>query len=122
MAAHDLGFPINPMAAEGQLEGSVQMGLGFALFEDLQREKGRILNPSFLEYRIPSALDMPEVTPVIVRSADPIGPFGAKECGEGATSPVCPAIVNAVYDAVKVGAQELPLTPEKLLRLLKDSR
>lgn len=94
-AAHDCGKAINPIRVEGQLEGAVQMGLGYALSENLVIDKGMVLNPSLLDYKFPTALDMPQIRSVIIETYDPAGPFGAKEAGEGATIPVAPAIVNA---------------------------
>jgi CO/xanthine dehydrogenase Mo-binding subunit len=82
-------------------------------------EKGRILNPNFGEYKIPTALDMPNVDPIIVESHEPYGPYGAKEVGEGAIMPTIPAILNAVYDATGVRIRELPLTPECVYMALK---
>lgn len=108
-------FAINITSVEGQMEGSLSMGLGEALFEEVKfDEKGRILNPNLTEYNIPTALDMPNVKSIIVESNEPNGPFGAKEVGEGAILPTIPAILNAVYDATGVLIQELPLTPERV--------
>jgi 4-hydroxybenzoyl-CoA reductase subunit alpha len=117
--AHDIGLAINPMGAEGQLEGSIQMGLGYALSEEILWDKGKILNPSFLDYECPTALDMPEIHPIFVETNDPEGPFGAKECGEGTTTPVAPAITNAIHDAIGTRINEIPLTPEKILDALE---
>jgi len=117
--AHDLGVAINPMGAEGQLEGSIQMGLGYALSEEILWDKGKILNPSFLDYEFPTALDMPDVKSVLIETDDPEGPFGAKECGEGATTPVAPAITNAIHNAIGIRVKEIPLTPEKILDALE---
>ncbi|TAK29611.1 MAG: 4-hydroxybenzoyl-CoA reductase [Chloroflexota bacterium] len=114
-SAHDCGRAINPMAVEGQLEGSIHMGLGWTLMEDLILEDGRVINPSFLDYKIPTALEMPEVTIEHIESNDPEGPFGAKEAGEGITPPTAPAIVNAVYDAIGKEFNSLPLVGSKLL-------
>ena len=103
------------------MQGSLSMGLGEALFEEVKFDpRGRILNPNFSEYKIPTALDMPKVTSVIVESHEPNGPFGAKEVGEGAIMPTIPAILNAVYDATGVRFQELPLTPERVLRAIRE--
>ncbi|MFQ5825904.1 MAG: xanthine dehydrogenase family protein molybdopterin-binding subunit, partial [Dehalococcoidia bacterium] len=118
--AHDCGMPINPMAVEGQLEGSVHMGLGQALFEQEVTEKGRVANPSFLDYQMATAPDMPQIEMIEVRTDEPEGPFGAKEAGEGLVGPTVPAIANAIYDAVGVWIKELPITPEKILRALKE--
>jgi 4-hydroxybenzoyl-CoA reductase alpha subunit len=117
--AHDIGYPINPVSVEGQLQGSILMGYGFTLLEQALLKKGRILNPSFLDYMVPTALDMPEIEIALVKTNDPGGPFGAKECGEGSTSPVSPCIANAIYDAIGLRIKELPITPEKILKALK---
>ncbi|MFQ6014249.1 MAG: xanthine dehydrogenase family protein molybdopterin-binding subunit [Anaerolineae bacterium] len=119
VAAHDVGRAINPMYIEGQVEGGVQMGVGYALTEELQVQEGRALNPSFLDYRLPTALDMPQVETIIVETGDPEGPFGAKGVAETGISPVAAAVANAVYDAVGVRINSLPITPEKVLRALK---
>lgn len=118
--AHDCGFAINRASVEGQMEGSVSMGLGEALFEEVKFDaQGRILNANLGEYKIPTCLDMPNVRSIIVESNEPNGPFGAKEVGEGAIMPTIPAILNAVYDAVGVRINELPLSPERVFKALK---
>ena len=118
--AHDCGFAINVTSVEGQMEGSLSMGLGEAMFEEVKfDEKGRILNANLGEYKIPTALDMPDIKTIIVESNEPNGPFGAKEVGEGAIMPTIPAILNAVYDATGVRIFELPLTPERVYNALK---
>jgi 4-hydroxybenzoyl-CoA reductase alpha subunit len=118
--AHDCGRAINPMSVEGQLEGSMHMALGYALSEEVKFENGKVLNPSFLDYKMFSALDMPKVDSIVVETDDPHGPFGAKESGEGLTIPTAPAIANAIYDAVGVSIKELPITPEKVLKGLQE--
>ena len=121
--AHDCGFAINRTSVEGQMQGSLSMGLGEALFEEVKfDEKGRILNSNFAEYKIATSLDMPNVEPIIVESHEPYGPFGAKEVGEGAIMPTIPAILNAVYDATGIRFQELPLTPERVFMALRDKQ
>jgi 4-hydroxybenzoyl-CoA reductase subunit alpha len=121
--AHDCGFAINRPSVEGQMQGSLLMGLGEALFEEVKfDEKGRILNPNFGEYKIPTALDMPNVDPIIVESHEPYSPYGAKEVGEGAIMPTIPAILNAVYDATGVRIRELPLTPERVYMALEQEK
>jgi len=96
------------------------MGLGETLFEEVKfDEKGKLLNPTLGEYRIPTMLDMPNVNTIIVESNEPNGPYGAKEVGEGAILPTIPAIVNAVYDAVGVRINELPVTAERVFMALK---
>lgn len=121
--AHDCGKAINLTSVEGQMEGSLSMGLGEALFEEVKFDsKGRILNPNLAEYKIPTALDMPDIECIIIESNEPNGPFGAKEVGEGAIMPTIPAILNAVYDAVGVRIQELPVTPERVYMALKQKK
>ena len=121
--AHDCGFAINVTSVEGQMQGSLSMGLGEALFEEVKfDEKGKILNPNLAEYKIATALDMPNVDAIIVESNEPNGPFGAKEVGEGAIMPTIPAILNAVSDAVGVRISELPLTPERVYMAIKEAK
>ncbi|NIA19734.1 MAG: molybdopterin-dependent oxidoreductase [Xanthomonadaceae bacterium] len=120
--AHDCGLAINKTMVEGQMQGSLSMGLGEALFEEVKFDKkGHLLTPSLGEYRIPTALDMPNVKTIIIESGEPNGPYGAKEVGEGAIMPTIPAILNAVYDATGVRITELPLTPERVLLALKEA-
>ncbi|MBW1645709.1 MAG: molybdopterin-dependent oxidoreductase [Deltaproteobacteria bacterium] len=114
--AHDCGTPINPMSVEGQLEGSVHMGLGYALCEQFIMKGGKTLTATFLDYKIPCAEDMPPGKSVHVETYEPDGPFGAKEAGEGLVSPTAPAIADAVYHATGYRCTELPITPEKILR------
>jgi 4-hydroxybenzoyl-CoA reductase subunit alpha len=120
--AHDCGRAINPMLVEGQLEGSVVGGMGQALYEDVIVEKGQVMNPSFLDYGFPTFLEMPEIEALEVETDDPVGPFGAKEAGEGTQLSPAPAIVNAIYDAIGVDFMELPVTPEKILKALEEKR
>jgi 4-hydroxybenzoyl-CoA reductase subunit alpha len=115
---HDCGLAINPMSVEGQIEGAAVMGLGYSLQEHLLRQNGVTLNPSFLEYKVPTALDAPSIHCGLVETIDPGGPFGAKEAGEGLMLGAAPAIANAVYDAIGVRIKELPITPEKILQAL----
>jgi 4-hydroxybenzoyl-CoA reductase subunit alpha len=120
VTAHDCGKAINPMLVEGQLEGSVVGGMGQALYEEVVFEKGRVMNPSFLDYGFPTTMEMPEIEAIEVETDDPIGPFGAKEAGEGTQLSPAPAIVNAIYDAIGVDFKELPVTPEKILEALEE--
>jgi len=122
VTAHDCGRPINPMLVEGQLEGSVVGGMGQALYEDVIVEKGQVMNPSFLDYGFPTFLEMPEIEAIEVETDDPIGPFGAKEAGEGTQLSPAPAIVNAIYDAIGVDFMELPITAEKILDALEGKK
>lgn len=118
--ADDCGQVINLLGAEGQADGSVSMGQGHALMENiLFGDKGQIMNPSFLEYKIPTALDMSDVSLIEVGLPDPIGPYGAKEIGEGLIISTVPAIINAIYNAVGVRINELPVQPEKILTALE---
>ncbi|MCF8142991.1 MAG: molybdopterin-dependent oxidoreductase [Deltaproteobacteria bacterium] len=121
--AHDCGFAINRTSVEAQMEGSLSMGLGEAMFEEVKfDDRGRILNANLGEYKIPTALDMPPIDAIIVESNEPNGPFGAKEVGEGAIMPTIPAILNAVYNATGVRIWELPLTPERVYMALKKKK
>jgi 4-hydroxybenzoyl-CoA reductase alpha subunit len=117
--AHDGGRVVNRSLAEGQIEGSVYMGLGEALMEEQAfRKQGLHRGPSLLDYKTPSALEMPPVEVIMVETIDPEGPFGAKEAGQGPLLPVPPAVCNAIYDAVGVRIDEVPVTPQKILRAL----
>ena len=117
--AHDVGRALNPMLVLGQVEGSVYMGLGEALMEEQAFRKGLHKIPSMLEYKSPTTVDMPPVDSIFVETLDPQGPYGAKECGQGPLLPVIPALVNAVFDAVGVCIDEVPVTPEKVLAALE---
>jgi 4-hydroxybenzoyl-CoA reductase subunit alpha len=119
-AAQDLGFAINPMAVEGQLQGAIHMGLGYTLSERMIRAEGKILNPSYRDYGILTSLDIPEIESILVETIDPEGPFGAKGIAESALIPVAPAIANAIYDAIGIRIKELPITPEKICAALKE--
>jgi 4-hydroxybenzoyl-CoA reductase alpha subunit len=119
VTAHDCGQPINPMLVEGQLEGSIAGGMGQALYEHVIMEKGQVMNPSFLDYGFPTAMEIPEMESIDIETDDPVGPFGAKEAGEGTQLSPAPAIVNAIYDAIGVHFNELPVTPEKVLKALE---
>jgi len=120
--AHDIGQSINPALVMGQVEGSVYMGLGEALMEEMAYRANRNLVhkfPSMLEYKSPTTLEMCEVKTFLIEDPDPNGPFGAKEVGQGPLLPVPPAVANAVYDAVGVRIDEVPITPEKVLTALR---
>jgi 4-hydroxybenzoyl-CoA reductase subunit alpha len=118
-AAHDCGRALNPVAVEGQVVGSVWMGLGQALQEEMVWKDGLLMNPGLLEYRSPSSVESPEIETIIVESIDPEGPFGAKEAGEGSLAATIPAISNAIYRAVGVRLREAPFTPERVLAALR---
>ena len=119
--AHDVGQCINPVLVVGQIEGSVYMGLGEALMEEQvfrTNRNGVHKAPSMLEYKSPTTMEMPDVVSYIIEDPDPNGPFGAKEVGQGPLLPIPPAVVNAVYDAVGVRIDEIPVTPEKILKAI----
>jgi 4-hydroxybenzoyl-CoA reductase subunit alpha len=118
--AHDCGKALNPLAVEGQLEGSWHMGIGQAMSEEMSYYNGLLLNNNFLDYKIPTSVDTPYLHTNIIESIDPEGPFGAKECGEGALHPVIPAIANAIYDAVGVRVTKLPIKAEHVFALMKE--
>jgi 4-hydroxybenzoyl-CoA reductase subunit alpha len=115
---HDIGKAINPYLVQGQVEGSVYMAIGEALMEEQVFRKGVHKMPSLLEYKSPTFLEMPEVDILLIESLDPEGPYGAKEAGQGPLLPVLPALANAVYDALGVRIDEVPMTPEKVLKAL----
>ncbi|HNT43561.1 MAG TPA: xanthine dehydrogenase family protein molybdopterin-binding subunit [Syntrophorhabdaceae bacterium] len=120
IAAHDVGKAINPMLLEGQIYGGGLQGIGYALGERMVYDKGYLKNGNFLDYKMPTVRDVPPVQAVIVESDERDGPFGAKGIGEPGLVPTAPAIANAVYDAVGVRIKDLPITPEKVLRALKE--
>jgi 4-hydroxybenzoyl-CoA reductase subunit alpha len=125
--AHDIGRALNPVLVRGQVEGGVYMGLGEALMEEqaFRRLPARLSHalvhkfPSMLEYKSPTSLDMPEIFTDLIENPDPAGPFGAKEVGQGPLLPIMPAVANAVYDAVGVRIDEIPVTPEKIVKALQ---
>ena len=125
--AHDVGQCINEMLVIGQVEGGVYMGLGEALMEEMAYRANRFgvhKIPSMLEYKSPTTKEMPPVETFLIEDPDPNGPFGAKEVGQGPLLPMMPAVANAVYDAVGVRVDEIPVTPDKVLRAMsaKDKR
>ena len=123
VAAHDCGTPINPMLVEGQVEGGISMGVGFALHEQiLFDDAGRQVNPNLTNYIVPTSLDMPEIEVDIVPNFDPSGPFGAKGVGEPTSVPTAAAILNAICDAVGVRITTLPATPDKVLAAIQEKR
>jgi CO/xanthine dehydrogenase Mo-binding subunit len=120
VVASDCGTVIYPIGAEGQVEGGLAQGLGYALTEGLQIDEGRPVNPNFSDYRIPSIRDMPPLQYAFADSYEPTGPFGAKGLGELNMDPTAAVINNAIFDAVGVRVKTLPITPEKILRALKE--
>jgi CO/xanthine dehydrogenase Mo-binding subunit len=118
--AHDIGKAINPLLVEGQVEGSVYMGLGEALMEEQVFRRGLHKIPSMLDYKSPTFLETPDIETILVETNDPEGPYGAKEAGQGPLLPVMPAVANAVYDAVGVRIDEVPISPEKVFKALRE--
>jgi carbon-monoxide dehydrogenase large subunit len=119
-SAHDLGKAINPAACEQQIEGAIATGVSTTLMEEVKLERGKTLNPNFVDYKIANSLDMPEMVPILVESNHERGPYGAKGLGEPALAATAPAIANAIYDAVGVRIKDLPITPDKVLKALKE--
>ncbi len=120
-AAHDIGFAINPAAAEGQIEGGIVQGIGFALLEEMQRDKGKVTNPTLADYKLCTSRDAPEIVTLLIEGAPGAGPFQAKSIGELPTCPIAPAVANAVFDAIGVRISDLPITGEKIVKALKES-
>jgi 4-hydroxybenzoyl-CoA reductase alpha subunit len=119
--AHDCGKAINRTSVEGQMQGSISMGIGECMHEEVKfDQKGNVINNDLAEYKLVTALDMPPVDAIIVETNEPNGPYGAKEVGEGAIMPTIPAVLNAIYDATGVRIYELPLTPERIYQALKE--
>lgn len=117
-ACHDVGRALNPAAVAGQIEGGAAQGLGYALMEDVQIVNGVTLTPSFAEYLLPTASDMPQTKTIILESGTGLGPFGAKGIGEPALTPMAPAIANAVANAIGARVMQMPLTPERVLQAI----
>ena len=122
VAAHDIGKAINPMAAEGQVRGGVVQGLGYALTEAVLFKEGKVQNPTLLDYVLMTSLDVPPIEPILVESADPVGPYGAKGLGEATLIPVAAAIANAIAHATGVRFTEMPITPERICLALRGRR
>jgi len=121
-SAHDVGKAINPVMVAGQIEGGVGMGLGYALYEELLFDGGKVTNPTFADYKIPTACDVPKVMPIIVEKPYSSEPFGAKGVGEVALFGIAPALANAISRAVGVRIKELSITPEKILESLEQKK
>lgn len=122
VAAHDVGRVINRLGIEGQLEGGISQGIGYCLSEELKVHNGRVLNPTFMDYKLMTSTELPEIDMAFIETQDPAGPFGAKGIGESPMIPVAAAIVNAVYNATGVRIRELPLTPERVLMKIQQAR
>jgi len=120
VACNDSGKIVNPVLAEGQIQGGTAMGIGYALMEEIQIDRGEIKNANFSDYIIPTSLDVPSIRTIFVEEEEESGPYGAKGLGETAMIPTAPAIINAIYDAVGVRIHELPATCEKVLKAIKN--
>jgi CO/xanthine dehydrogenase Mo-binding subunit len=120
--AHDIGRALNPLLVEGQVEGSIYMGIGEALMEGQVFRKGLHKQPSMLDYKSPTTLETPNIHTFLVETDDPEGPFGAKEAGQGPLLPVIPAIANAIYHAIGVRFDEVPISPDMILKGLELKR
>jgi CO/xanthine dehydrogenase Mo-binding subunit len=118
-SVHDSGTVLNPLLAEGQVEGGVVQGIGYTLWEEIVRKQGKVLNGNFADYRLPTILDVPPISAAFIEIPDPYGPFGAKGLGEITLVGTAPAIANAIYDATGVRLKELPFTPEKVFMALR---
>jgi xanthine dehydrogenase molybdenum-binding subunit len=122
IAAHDVGKAMNPTLLLGQIYGAAYTGVGYGLTEEIKVRNGRVMNPSFRDYQMLTAMDVVPIEVVIIEPIDEAGPYGAKGVGEPGLVPTAPAIANAVYDAVGVRITDLPITPEKILTALKERK
>jgi 4-hydroxybenzoyl-CoA reductase subunit alpha len=120
--AHDCGKALNRLTVEGQVQGSVWMGMGQAMSEETAYHEGLLITGNMLDYRVPTIQDSPPIEVGIVESNDPHGPFGAKEAGEGSLAAFLPALTNAVADAIGVRFNELPVTPDRVFAALEKRR
>ena len=119
-SAHDVGYAVNPQNVEGQIEGGYVQGLGYALTEETVFDAGKVINPSFADYKILPATDVPPLKPIIVEAHDETGPFGAKGVGEPPAIAPPATLANALEAAIGVRIRSLPVTAEKVLKALKD--
>jgi CO/xanthine dehydrogenase Mo-binding subunit len=119
VGCHDVGRAINPTAVAGQIQGGSAQGIGWALMEEVQVDEGYVMTPSYAEYLIPTAKDLPKTQAIILESGSGVGPLGAKGIGEPSLTPAAPAVANAVADALGVRVADLPITPERVLRALR---
>lgn len=119
--AQDAGRAVNPSLVKGQMDGGFAMSLGYTLFEDLNLEKGRMKNNKFSKYLLPTSMDMIDVENIIIEDPESTAPYGAKGIGEPVTIPMGPAILNAIYDAIGVRVKDLPVTPERLMKAIRES-
>ncbi|MBI4641672.1 MAG: xanthine dehydrogenase family protein molybdopterin-binding subunit [Candidatus Tectomicrobia bacterium] len=120
VAVEDVGFAINPMSVEGQIEGGVVQGVGYALMEEMVFKDGKVINPHLLDYKIPCSLDVPKVRTVLIEERASNSPYGAKGVGEPPIVPTAAAIANAIANAIGARVKELPITPDRILKALKE--
>jgi CO/xanthine dehydrogenase Mo-binding subunit len=120
--ASDCGKLLSPIQAEGQIEGGAIQGMGQTLYEDFKMSQGKTLNPTLLDYKMPLSMDIPNMKLIDVETNDPEGPFGAKEASEASIVSAPPSIVSAIYDATGIWFKELPVTPEKMIKALKEKK
>jgi xanthine dehydrogenase molybdenum-binding subunit len=120
--ANDVGYPINTQIVEGQMEGGITMGFGRALTEDDRVDEGKLLVTDLVDYFLWRATDVPDIEPIIVTTNDPYGPFGAKGVGELGLVATAGMVANAIYHATGVRIKELPMTPESILRAIKEKK
>jgi 4-hydroxybenzoyl-CoA reductase alpha subunit len=118
--AHDAGVPLHPVSVESQNEGGAIQGLSQSLYEEFIMEKGRTHNMTLLDYKMPRSTDVPDIKVIDVITVDPDGPFGAKEASEGSIVSTPSAVISALYDATGIWFKDLPITPEKIVKALKD--
>jgi CO/xanthine dehydrogenase Mo-binding subunit len=121
VAVHDLGRALNPQLVTGQIEGGVVQGLGMALMEEVVRREGKLMNPGFTDYILPTLVDVPPIEAVILENADPGGPFGARGIGEPPLIGTPPAILAAIQDAIGAPVRQLPATPERVWRAMQET-
>ena len=121
IGAHDVGQVVNRAAVEGQIEGGVAQGHGYALSEELIYKDGCLVTPSLSEYLCPTSMDSPRIECIILESRSGLGPFGAKGIGEPGHTPAAPAVANAVADAIGARVHDFPLTPEKIARAIREA-
>lgn len=122
VSAQDVGKAINPELVEGQMDGGFAMGVGYAIYEDLNLKNGEIINNRFTNYLLPTSMDLPDLEKIIIEETEETGPYGAKGIGEPVMTYIAPAVLNAIYDATGVRIKEVPVTPEKMLKALKEKR
>jgi CO/xanthine dehydrogenase Mo-binding subunit len=120
-SAHDVGKAISPIGCEGQIEGALSVAVGWLLSEEMVFENGIVTNPTLLDYKLPTTLDVPKMHPLLVEEPDPTGPFGAKGIGEPALVPSAAAVANAICDAIGVRMTDMPFTADRVLAALKEN-